>query len=516
MAPKNTGTPAAKNPRRQILLASPDFWIKIFIAVQMVLLAAEFSPDISTNGDDAKYLILGKSLVSGNGYRCLYDPANRIETQYPPLFPAFLGIFTLPGGTLLVPKIAVGILSGCMLLLLFCYLRLTLSRFALPVTLITAFSSSIASHSTLLLSEVPYLCASLGALMLLELYRRRAGMGVIFWAAAITAVAPAFIRTVGISFAAAWVLSNVIDKKYKQATAHIFIFILATFLLHLATSWNSPYVDQLFRKNSYNPELGFVTMQEMIGRIGANLHEYLFGVLPQAMFGGFLPQSVSLALSFGLMLLAGIGWMRNFTLPTRFLSFYLLFYGGIICMWQTQWTSQRFIIPIVPFLFIMALLGLETVFRFFLRIFSKGKEPVFFKTGIIWSTAAVIALLNGCDHLHLLNENNPLTADWTNFYRCADWVRVNTPHDAIVVSRKPELFYLRAQRRGYVYPFSTNTEKVIDGLKNGGAHYCILDNFFWTGTTMHYLVPAVRNHPELFRIVYSLTDPETYVLEIRK
>ena len=516
MAKKNIGAAVPAKSRRPILLSSPNFWIKCFIAVQMVLLAAEFSPDISTNGDDAKYLILGQSLASGNGYHCIYEPASPVETQYPPLFPAFLGFFSLFGGEQLVPKIAVGIISGCMLLLLFYYLRSTFPRFALPVTLVTALSSSVASHSTVLLSEIPYLFASLGALMLLELYRRRGGTGVIFWAAAITAIAPAFIRTVGISFVAAWVISTILDKKYKQAAAHLVIFISATFLLRLTTSWNSPYIDQLFRRNSYNPELGFVTMPEMIGRIGMNLHEYLFGVLPQAMLGGSLPPNVSLVLSFGLMLLAGIGWVRNFALPTRFLSFYLLFYGGIICMWQTQWTSLRFIVPIVPFLIILALLGLETVIRFVLRIFSQGKESGFLKTGIIWSAAAVLALLNGCGQMRLLNENNALTADWINFYRCADWVRVNTPNNAIVVSRKPELFYLRAQRRGYVYPFSTNAEEVIGGLNKGEAQYCILDNFFWTGTTRHYLVPAIRKHPEMFRIVYSLTDPETYVLEIQK
>jgi hypothetical protein len=516
MAKKNIGSAIPEKRKRSILLSSPGFWIKIFVAVQMVLLAAEFSPDISTNGDDAKYLILGKSLVSGSGYHCIYEPTNPIEAQYPPLFPAFLGFFSLFGSELLIPKIAVGIISGCMLLLLFYYLRSTFWRFALPVTLVTALSSSVASHSTVLLSEVPYLFASLGALMLLELYRRRGGMGVIFWVAAITAIAPAFIRTVGISFVAAWVISNILDKKYKQAAAHLLIFIAATVLLRLTSSWNSPYIDELFRKNTYNPELGFVTIPEMIGRIGANLHMYLFEVLPQAMLGRFPSGNAFLVLSFGLMLLTGIGWIRNFALPTRFLSFYLLFYGGIICMWQTQWTSLRFIVPILPFLIILVLLGLETVSRFVLRIFSKGKESEFLKTGIIWSLAALLAFLNGCGQLRLLNENNALTADWINFYRCADWVRVNTPKDAIVVSRKPEPFYLRAHRRGFVYPFSTNPEEVIDGLNKGEAQYCILDNFFWTGTTMHYLVPAIRKHPEMFRIVYSLTDPETYVLEIRK
>ena len=71
---------------------SPQFWLKIFIVVQLTLLAVEFSPDLSTNGDDAHYYLLGKSLMCGNGYRDLYDPANPVQTQFPPVFPALLGL----------------------------------------------------------------------------------------------------------------------------------------------------------------------------------------------------------------------------------------------------------------------------------------------------------------------------------------------------------------------------------------------------------------------------------------
>jgi hypothetical protein len=106
-----------------------------------------------------------------------------------------------------------------------------------------------------------------------------------------------------------------------------------------------------------------------------------------------------------------------------------------------------------------------------------------------------------------------LTKDWKNFYSCADWIRLNTPDDAIVVSRKPELVYLRAGRKGFVYPFSHDVEKVIDGLKKGNTRYIILDNFAWSNTTVRYLFPAIMSHQENFRVVYALQNPDTYVLE---
>ena len=33
-----------------------------------------------------------------------------------------------------------------------------------------------------------------------------------------------------------------------------------------------------------------------------------------------------------------------------------------------------------------------------------------------------------------------LSSDWKNFYSCTNWIRLNTPRDAIVISKKPSFF----------------------------------------------------------------------------
>jgi hypothetical protein len=445
----------------------------------------------------------------------MYSPQNRIHTDYPPLFPAFLGTVGAFTATPLIPKIAVGLLSAGVLLLLFCYLRRSAPKFTLPVVLITAISSPFASHATLLMSEIPYCFATLAALILLDRYRRRGGggTGLAFWAAALVAVMPAFIRTVGIAFMAAWLVENVLDKKYRQTGAHLLLFVGAMVLLRFATEWHSSYMDSLFRKNAYDPELGFLKPAEMIVRMGQNSYQYLFAVLPHLILGVGLTSGVSIAVSLIVVLLAGIGWVRNFVAPTRFLSFYLMFYGGILSMWQPQWTSERMLIPVIPFIALFFLQGLEAILRL---LFSKKNAPGTgerLTTGILWAATLLIVLPNFSDHVRQLEASEELSSDWKNFYSCADWIRLNTPRDAIVVSRKPELFYLRSLRKGFIYPYSHEGEMVIAALKEGNARYCVLDNFFWTGTTARYLYPAVTSHAEMFHIVYSLHNPDTYVLE---
>lgn len=516
---KNRISPSVPAPQSSSSpYVSPTFWLKIFVISQLLLLAMEFSPDFSTNGDDAHYYLLGTSLASGNGYRDLFDPGNAVHTQYPPLFPALLGIADAFTNTPLLPKIAVGLLSAGILLLLFSYVRMHFPVLAIPLALFTAFSSSIASHATLLMSEIPYLFTTLAALLLYERSRKKTEWGVLFFAATIVSLCPIFIRSAGLAFSAAWVLCALLDKRYKLAGAHVLLFIALSLLLRVATDWDSPYVDQLFRKNQYDPELGFVTAGEMAARMGQNIWIYLFSIIPQAFSGLPLQKNSSLLLSLAVMVPVTIGWIRNIMLPTRFISIYLLFYATIICMWQTQWSGIRFIIPVLPFIALFMFLGLDAVLEFAFG-FSKGKTPRPAKPamipGLILAASIALALFNVKDHLNQIKTGATLAGDWKNFYSCADWIRLNTPADAIVVNRKPALFYLRSQRKGFVYPYSHDVEKVVGDLKRGHARYCVLDNFSWTNTSPRYLFPAIMSHPELFKVVYSLRNPDTYVLEFR-
>ncbi|MBN1130349.1 MAG: hypothetical protein JXA71_15260 [Chitinispirillaceae bacterium] len=492
--------------------------MKLFILAQLILLGFEFSPDFSTNGDDAKYYLLGKSLFSGNGYRDLFDPQNPVQSFYPPLFPGLIGFTGMFSDSPMLPKMVIGVISACVILLLFYYVRPLGSSVLIPLLLVSSLSFSFASHATLLMSEIPYLFATLASLLLLEGYRRRGGLGGWFWAAAIVSVTPTFIRTVGITFSAAWIVTTILDKRYKQAAAHALLLIAGMMFLRYLTEGNGSYADALFSKNLYDPELGLVTVTDLVSRVGQNVSLLFFSLLPRSLLGIPLTRTMAITASFLLLIPAFIGWIRNFRLPTRFVSFYVFFYLGMISFQQTQWVGERFLIPLIPFLALFLFLGLETIMDRIVPSFSKpvqSSKSLRMKGGVLWFAAIGITVINFSGHLQSIKMNTGLPGDWKNFYSCADWIRLNTPSDAIVVNRKPELFYLRAQRKGFVYPFSHDVEKVIAGLQQGNARYCVLDNFSWTNTSARYLFPAILSHPERFKVVYSLRNPDTYILEFR-
>ncbi len=104
---------------------------------------------------------------------------------------------------------------------------------------------------------------------------------------------------------------------------------------------------------------------------------------------------------------------------------------------------------------------------------------------------------------------------WRAFVQAAFWVRDNTAEDAIVVSRKPRLFYWLSRRRGAVYPFTTEDDEMLAFLDEVGADYVLVATV--SSTTFRYLVPVIYSVPERFEVVFEIGDPvaPSYVLKYR-
>ncbi|MEE8175786.1 MAG: hypothetical protein V3T97_04185, partial [Gemmatimonadota bacterium] len=101
-------------------------------------------------------------------------------------------------------------------------------------------------------------------------------------------------------------------------------------------------------------------------------------------------------------------------------------------------------------------------------------------------------------------------ADFASFYAAARWASENTPSDAVIVSRKPRIFFWLSGRRGDLYRYSANPDEVLEGLELLGTDYVVVDAI--STTTDLYLVPAIRENLRRFRAVYDEGTPPTLVL----
>jgi hypothetical protein len=517
------------NKKGFALFSSPAFWLKLLIIGQMALLGFQLSPDISTNGDDAVYYILGKSLATGQGYRNIHIVNSPVSTQYPVVFPAFLSLTHLLTDKPLIAKILV-MSIGCLVTLCSFYLFLGwIPRSAIPLCFLVGTSAVLNQHSLELLSEIPYILLTLLSLLLLEKSYKNPRQKLLFWLTIIVSIMPMNCRSIGISFSGAFLAANLLNKKYNYVIAHLALVVIAAVLFKMFTSWDNPYLLQLLQRNSYDPEQGFATFSEMFSRIITNISKYTTEILPQASMPYAANHYSVLGALLGIImaLVIVVGCVKNFFLPSKFLSIYAFFYCGILTMWQAQWSSGRFLSGILPVLFYLFFIGVTFLVSLAKRDESKSlsvrmktiRLPSFLPVPTIAAMLfCFIAVSFSFDNSWFQIQNAGLrkqsSRDWENFNSCADWIRCNTPVNSIVVSRKPELVYLRSRRQGTLYQFSHDKEKVIADIKNKHASYILFDGFFWTGTTPKYLYPALVGHPEMYRMVYALRNPDTFVLEV--
>ena len=78
----------------------------------------------------------------------------------------------------------------------------------------------------------------------------------------------------------------------------------------------------------------------------------------------------------------------------------------------------------------------------------------------------------------------------------AEWTRSGLPEDAVVISRKPGLFYALSDRRGIDIPKTTDAEEFLRMAEEAGARYLVMDQV--DGLTAQYSVPVVMRYPQSF------------------
>jgi hypothetical protein len=95
----------------------------------------------------------------------------------------------------------------------------------------------------------------------------------------------------------------------------------------------------------------------------------------------------------------------------------------------------------------------------------------------------------------------------------ADWSRTGLPADAVVVSRKPGLFFALSDRRGLDIPKTQRPEEFFRLVEAAGARYIVLDQTDFL--TPSFATPTVVRHISSFCLVHASPTQSTLLLGIR-
>jgi len=484
------------------------------VLVHILLVVLLFDPKPFIGGDNAGYMILAESIETGQGYRDIYLPDAPQHTKYPPLYPVLLTIVGLFGGGLIAFKVLSAIFTS--ISVVFAYL-LARTRFswqaALAVAAPFALNPVLLYYSHWVLSEASFVALTLVALWASERMDDSLGWLALVLVAGLLAY---LTRAAGLPL----LVAVLVAIGWKRAWRRLAVAGIA--MAPVVVGWwlwgriagasdSQAYASEFLLVNPYDPAMGYVGPGGLLARIVNNVRLYAVEVLPQSLAGVTPGGGVNLFALLASLLIVGlalVAWVRGIR-RFRVLELFMVFYAGLIFLWPEMWTDRRFLLPLLPVLFMLAALGINWCFDF-IRV-----KP---RTWMIPIVGLMLALLTVPDHvrsasfsrdcMRLYRQGDMLACyppPWRAFVEAADWVAVNTAEDAIVVNRKPRLFYLFSGRRGDVYPFTSDDDEMLAFLDDISADYVLVANL--SATTYRYLVPVIRSVPDRFVVEHTVGDP---------
>jgi hypothetical protein len=216
------------------------------------------------------------------------------------------------------------------------------------------------------------------------------------------------------------------------------------------------------------------------------------------------------------VLLAVVGWARRLRRP-GLAEVWTPPFVGLLLVWPATWSSERFILPLLPLLLCYAAEALRDGAR--LLRWPAGARLVPLAAGAI----LLLIALPGIKHVEQVGmqcrgqydtgEPFPcMNPEFHDFFTLALRARGALPAGSTVLSRKASIFFVYSGYRGRTYPLSPNPDTLYAAARQIGAHYVVLDDI--PGLSALYLQPILLARRDDFCVLGDLHYPATALLRI--
>lgn len=474
--------------------------LALVLAVQLVVLRAVWNPSPHPGGDNAAYVALGHALATGQGYTELWDPARTPHTKYPPAWPAALAVAQAVGvETWAGLKRVSGLLALAAVAAIWLYVaRRRDPWWATAVALLSGASYAVVYHAPLLLSDVPFLAFVALAMWAGERVlatgsdggpQPAAGRGAreVLWAILAGALAALALltRSAGLPVAAALVGALALGRRWRAAGVAGLVAAAPAalwFVRGRGVEQEGAYVREFWLVDPYRPELGEIDLGGLVGRAATNGQGYLLEWLPRTFAGPDVGVAGLVVLL--LALLALVGWALALRRRVGPAELFAPLYAGILLVWPPVWSGDRFALPLIPFIVVWAGEALTAIAR---RILPEG---VPLRTTALPAALGLLVLAvpvadgvrRAAGEAAACRGAARIGGPWAcggvgmvQFTEAARWAGAHLPDDAVVLSRKPRIWYAMSGVPTRTYPFTADPDSLLAAADRVGARYVVVD-----------------------------------------
>jgi hypothetical protein len=501
-----------------------------------------FAPSIGYMHDDGVYMVTARALAKGHGYLIESLPNNLPQTKYPILYPAVLSVLWkwIPDTdtAVLASKVFSLVCCGVWLWLVTRYVRrqFTDQLTADWILFFTAAAPWVVFLSASALPDMLFAVCSTAAILLLLKATGGDGSRVtplvtagIVAAAGALAAAGFLLRSAGIALIAAGIVILV-----RRSWKHAALFAGTCFLLCLPwllwqASQPAPVdpVQLYYSKSSYARGHIFagygLTQMFMIATMNLLMLANSYGSSLQS-----LPVTTSFIGGLLLLGITAVGWFRAGR-SSRWdaVSIWVLFYTGLLICWA--WPPYRYATLVLPFYLVYLAKRLQehewTVER------PKVARGILATLGVV---ALATTILGARTTLQTGTPTGWGTADrWPESRELAEWIKANTPADAVVSGNLDPTLYLVGERKAirvfYHMPYdlfyglneeaasSGSTEDIRRHFQHNRISYVVLTpmNGFKEGESFLKVFEQLRaQKPGAFRLVKQLPTPGYSIYQV--
>lgn len=472
--------------------------------------------------DSAYYLMISKSILNGNGFFYLDYPCLKIPFGFPLLISPLIW---LTNCNFFVLNFFILLFAGLGFLMIYKLFRSFFSHhYALLITFLTALSPLVLFHTGFIMIDIPYMAVSLLALFSVITYlhnNRIFFKGLIAIACLLAAF---FLRTVGVALITG-IFFYCIFNNGKFLRTKQFIILSVLLLLPIAgwitytrslqiniddPVWQLPEFipsNNEYKRYRFDDPLSKITNPASYVKRGIENMAYYAGTSMSIISG--LPINTSkdnlqripfivLALfGFGSCIIF-LGFADSLIRRRLIFDFYFLFYMGILLSWSAR--EQRYLIPVLPFLFHYFLNGINLItrfFHFFLPFFKKNSTNVIFAFVTLY--VAFFSVSSAIRNIHIIRDQHTQpyhNKHYSDFFKSIDWVKVNTSPDARIVSTTAPICAYFSGRWCVSFPRIKNADILLSYLYKIKCDYLIMNSL--ESIEVPYLKPVIEANPEIF------------------
>lgn len=475
--------------------------------------------------DDAWYINTATALARDLGYVRIWTPDLRPETFLPIGYPLILSIIRRIFPDTFTPMLVFSLIAFMGALVVFSKfyqerLGNTLSWFAI---LLLSVHVGLLGISTMAMAESTYLLLTIVVFVLVEREDAAKKRFLQVLLIAIVATAAYFVRSWGVALVFAIVL-YLIKRKQRLSSGFVAIFFTISYALW---AWRNARLGG--SGASYG--LSFTTLipflKDLLLNLGNTIKIQWLSNLPNLFVPVLGPQVESFLGRYGLetsLFLIGpgfviillIGYLRVVRERVTAVEIYIPLYLGILVIAPPD---NRYWLPIFPFLLCYFIKGTDVIFLHLIPQRVQGK----------WLPYPVLLVLILMATIHLYRDVQaivqPVRERIPDVAIAGNWLRQNTPQDAIVMALVPRVSYLYSGRTTVPFPDGGDGKRYeiypeLYLLKNEetrarfyetmalfGVDYIVVEPhlasglpFYWSDYITGTVLPAISEDPNMLLV----------------